>query len=286
MRTPSTPSQPDLIGKWQPHFGGMASTSTKPTQRLRATASASGLRQAKSQRKSIDGRECVEHNYLPQAGGDWSKWRVRQILIPADCAVQSVWCSPAETLAVLRTLAADKRAVEKQPAASLVDLALMIDEGGDRSAAKSVLETAAKCFASNFWVLFELGNLSDSSGSSPDAEAAALCFAKAIVLKPGSLAAHLGLGKALADQGKMDEATAVFLKAERLKKESNVTLTHLSQIEQAAATVESGKAREADDRFHQNDSGQLTTTREELTAILSPTPTSTPSCASDRCRVL
>ncbi len=185
--------------------------------------------------------------------------------------------SRAENLPALRTLAEDAGALETQPAASLISLALLIDLAGDRTTATAVLQLATRRFANHFWVWFELGKLSASRTANPDHGEAARCFGKARDLNPRSLEAHLGLGKALADQGKMDEATAAFLEAERLKRVPGATLTDLNQFDQALARIERVKAREADEGFDQNDSGQLTTTQAELTGILFPTKRPIPS---------
>jgi tetratricopeptide (TPR) repeat protein len=185
--------------------------------------------------------------------------------------------SPAERLAALRKLAADTPAVEKQNAASLITLSQMIEEAGDPSSAKSLLHAAANRFASNFWIWFELGNLSDSSATSPDPGEAARCFGKAVALRPRSLATHTSLGKALANQGKMDEATAEFLEADRLKKDSNVTLTDVKQFDQILAKVETGAAHDRAQAVDQPDSDQPVMTHEALTEILSPTPKSVPA---------
>jgi tetratricopeptide (TPR) repeat protein len=180
--------------------------------------------------------------------------------------------APEEGLPALRKLAADTRAIDKQPAASLIMLALSLEEAGDPSAAKSVLQAAARRFASNFRVWFELGSLSDSSARSPDLADAARCLGRAVALKPSSLAAHMSLGNVLANQGQMDEATAEFLEADRIKKDSNVTLTDLKQFDQALANFEAGQAHEPAQAVDQPDSGLPLMNHEALEEILSPTP--------------
>ncbi len=125
----------------------------------------------------------------------------------------------AEALAELRRLASDAAAMAAQPAASVMTLAGLLEEAGDRTAATSVLRGGTRRFPGRFGLWLELGNLIGSSEPTADAAEAARCFAKAVALRPKSHVAHTSLGIALANQGKIDEATNEFLESERLKKD-------------------------------------------------------------------
>ncbi len=191
--------------------------------------------------------------------------------------------APADALPALQTLAANARALETQPAASLIVLALLIDDAGDQSGAASVLCVASRRFASNFWVWFELGRIYGSRAENPNAPQAAQSFARAVALRPRSVAAHTNLGSALANEGKMDEATVVFLEADRLKKDSNVQLTDTKQLDQALTVVETRQGHEPAHSFDQSESVLTTPEKEALAEVFSPVTKSAPICASD-CR--
>ncbi len=183
---------------------------------------------------------------------------------------------PAEALAALRTLAASAKARDKQPAASLIILALMIEDDGDRSTATSVLRVASRRFARNFWVWFELGRMCAAGAENAGAREAAQSFAKATALRPRSLAAHLSLGTALANQGKIEEATVEFLEVDRLKKDSNIYLTDLKQLDLTLNEVEERRGNEPALAFGQSESGQSTPDKEALAEVFVPTPRSLP----------
>jgi tetratricopeptide (TPR) repeat protein len=179
----------------------------------------------------------------------------------------------AEARPALRRLAADAGALEKQPAASLMTLALLLKEAGDQSNARSVLRAATRRFPSHFSLWLELGNLNSSAAEeSPDPAEAARCFAQAVALRPGSHAAHTSLGIAMANQGKIDEATREFLEAERLKKDSNVTLTDVKQLDLAVAKVESEQGQEPARASEQPDLGEAPDAKEVAAAVFGRGP--------------
>jgi tetratricopeptide (TPR) repeat protein len=183
---------------------------------------------------------------------------------------------PAEALAALRTLAASAEALEKQPAASLLTLAVMIEDAGDRSTATSVLRLASRRFESNFWVWFELGRMCLSGAENAGAPEAAQSFAKAAALRPRSLAAHTSLGTALANQGKIEEATVEFLEAERIKKDSNNHVTDLKQLDQTLTKAEKTLGNEPAQFFDRSELGQAAPDKEALAEVFVPTPKSSP----------
>jgi tetratricopeptide (TPR) repeat protein len=183
---------------------------------------------------------------------------------------------PAEALAALRTLATSALALEKQPAASLIILALMIEDDGDRSTATSVLRVASRRFASNFWVWFELGRMCAAGAENAGAPEAAQSFAKAMTLRPRSFAAHMSLGTALANQGRIEEATVEFLEADRLKKDSNIYVTDMKHLDQTLTEVEKRRGNEPAQAVDQSESGQPTPDKDALAEVFVPTPKSSP----------
>jgi tetratricopeptide (TPR) repeat protein len=159
----------------------------------------------------------------------------------------------------LGKLAADAAALKKQPAETLMVLALLLHEAGDPSTATSVLRAASRRFSSNFRVWLELGNLRVAAAKRDDQAEAARCFARAVALRPRSHVAHTSLGDLLASQGKIDEATAEYLEADRLKKDSNVTLTDLRQFDLALAKAEIDRTRDPLPALDRHDVGQTPT---------------------------
>ena len=123
---------------------------------------------------------------------------------------------PEEAIAVLRAHAADVKAIERQPARSLILLVRMLWDAGDPGTAMPVLNVAERRFPDDFWVCIELGNLSMVDAPTPDPAEAARYFSRAVKLKPRSYAAHENLANALVDQKKFDGAIAEFRVAIKL----------------------------------------------------------------------
>ena len=114
---------------------------------------------------------------------------------------------PNDTLAVLKARAGDAKALEKQPANSLLLLCLMLEENNDRPAAASVVQVARRRFPRNFWVWLMQGRLDTEGVPKPDLAAAARALVPAVSLRPQSSLAHSNLAVALHSQGKTADAT-------------------------------------------------------------------------------
>jgi Flp pilus assembly protein TadD len=109
----------------------------------------------------------------------------------------------AETRQALRALAADAKALERQPVDSLVLLSRMLSNAGDRPAADSVLAVAAKRFPRDFWVSYEHGQLQITGAPRADPDEAVRSFTTALALRPKSARAQRGLDKARRLQGEV-----------------------------------------------------------------------------------
>jgi eukaryotic-like serine/threonine-protein kinase len=129
----------------------------------------------------------------------------------------------AEAVAEFRRLADDDRALDGQPAPSLILLARQLKEGvGDRERAAQMLRRAVLRHPADFWAHFELsrvfgtgiGRLDDYY---PRPEEAVRHLTAALAVRPRSRMAHLELALALSAQGKLDDAVAVCREALRLK---------------------------------------------------------------------
>ena len=128
--------------------------------------------------------------------------------------------APDETLPMLRALAAEGQSLEKQRSQTLILLNQMLAGAGDGPAAAMVLRVAARRFPGDFWVFYSQGYRLAEGAPDPDPAGAVRCFARAVALRPGSFAAHIGLGVALDDGGNLDLAVASFRTAIRLKPRS------------------------------------------------------------------
>jgi tetratricopeptide (TPR) repeat protein len=123
----------------------------------------------------------------------------------------------AAAIAWFRTLSDDDRALNAQPAVSLVLLARQLTGQSDRARAEAVLYRAWRHHPDDFWINFELGRV-DWNGKNYDRPAEAVRFySVAVAIRPRSSAAHYSLGSALHAQGKLDEAIAEFREAIGLK---------------------------------------------------------------------
>jgi hypothetical protein len=102
---------------------------------------------------------------------------------------------PTESLPALRTKAADRHALEKQPLGSLLFLSSLRTEDHDWSTAQAVLRVARRRFPGDFWSLLALADLLSDDEPDPDpSQAVHLCTA-AVVMRPGSSMAHLYLAQ-------------------------------------------------------------------------------------------
>jgi tetratricopeptide (TPR) repeat protein len=147
---------------------------------------------------------------------------------------------PGEAIAALRARAADVKAMQRQPARSLVLLVRMLWDAGDPATAIPVLNVAERRFPDDFWVCIELGNLSMVDAPITDPAEAARYFSRAIALKPRSYAAHENLANALVDQKKFDGAIAEFRVAIKLNPGNPDTYHNLGE-----ALLLQGKTPEA-----------------------------------------
>ncbi len=147
---------------------------------------------------------------------------------------------PEEAISVLRARAADVKAMQRQPARSLVLLVRMLWDAGDPGTALPVLNIAERRFPDDFWVCIELGNLNMVDAPLPDPAEAVRYFSRAIALRPLSFAAHENLANALVDQNKFDDAIAEFRVAIKLNPANPDTYHNL-----AAALLVQEKTPEA-----------------------------------------
>jgi eukaryotic-like serine/threonine-protein kinase len=127
--------------------------------------------------------------------------------------------------ALLR-LAADQKTLEVQPAPSLVLFASALAGRGDKVRAEQVLRRARRLQPGDFWVNFDLGAVSLIGLGTVSLVAtrpfvvqpgdSARFFSVAVAIRPRSSTAHMSLGTALFDLGKVEEAIAEYREALRL----------------------------------------------------------------------
>jgi serine/threonine-protein kinase len=126
----------------------------------------------------------------------------------------------------LQRLAKDENALKVQPARSLVLLALVVEDQGDRDLAEQVLRRAWRLDPADFWINYELGLAHQREGLAQPEEAARF-FSAAVSLRPRSEGAHNNLGDALNNLGRHDEAIAELREAVRLKPDRPVPHNNL-----------------------------------------------------------
>jgi serine/threonine-protein kinase len=125
----------------------------------------------------------------------------------------------------LSELADDTRALEAQPAASLVLLARELGVVGTpeaRERARQVLREATALHPGDFWAHFELGrggSPGKSDFSRPEESIVHLTAASAI--RPGSASTRFFLGEVLNSQSRNDEAIVQFRESLRLNRDSS-----------------------------------------------------------------
>jgi serine/threonine-protein kinase len=118
--------------------------------------------------------------------------------------------------ATLVKQADDTTSLERQPAASLVLLAILLRSAGDRERSLAVLRGAWQRFPSDFWVNFLLGGVSWTPGENKPPDESVRFLTAAIAARPYSPVALACLGIALNNQGKIDEAIACHRQAIQL----------------------------------------------------------------------
>jgi tetratricopeptide (TPR) repeat protein len=146
----------------------------------------------------------------------------------------------------VRRLAADRAAVESQPAPTLVLLALALKICGDRSRAAQTLQQAWRRNPGDFWVNTELALIHWTGTEYKNPNEAARFHTAAAAIRPRSGAAHNGLGIALRDLGKLDDALAEFREALRQKPND-----HLARHNVRVVLMDQGKPAEAMAEFRQ-----------------------------------
>jgi serine/threonine-protein kinase len=117
----------------------------------------------------------------------------------------------------LKLLADDEKALEAQPAPSLLLLALALKDHGDRDVAEHVLRRAWRLNPGDFWVNLELGDVLRTSNRNDRQHETVRFRSAAVAIRPRSHAAHSQLGNGLRDQGNLEEAIAECREAVRLK---------------------------------------------------------------------
>ena len=146
-------------------------------------------------------------------------------------------------------------------------LSHLLEEADEPAAAISVLRVAARRFPSRFRVRHRLAKALATQGKNEEAIAE---LHAAMSLKPATIAKHQTLGDVLANAGKFDEAAAEYLEADRLKKDSNVTLTDLRQIDQALIQAENKRGAEPAQAPGPDDSDEPASVQEALAGASKP----------------
>jgi eukaryotic-like serine/threonine-protein kinase len=123
----------------------------------------------------------------------------------------------AASTAFFRALADDTRALDAQPAVSLVLLARQLLGQSDRARAEAVLSRAWRRQPDDFWINYELGRACWNGKGYDRPPEAVRFFSAAVAIRPQSSVAHYSLGSALVAQQMPDEAIAEFRAAIRLK---------------------------------------------------------------------
>jgi eukaryotic-like serine/threonine-protein kinase len=165
----------------------------------------------KDNRAEADWRRLVE----AARAADPDPWR--------DALRARVASNGAAAAAELRRLADDEKALDIQPAPSLILLARQLkDDIGDRERAAGILRRAVFRHPGEFWAQIELSNVHGlDSGTAqemyPRPEETVRHSTAAVAIRPGSPMAHRALGIALHALGKFDEAVAEYREAMRLK---------------------------------------------------------------------
>ncbi len=214
---PRTSTCSDSIGMWLRHFAHTDLISTVVDSK-EARARLSGWRSTAEVVAAIDDW-CNVRRREPGAAA-WRRLADAAGAIDTDSWRDSIRDQfdkpPEEAISVLRARAADVKAMQRQPARSLVLLVRMLWDAGDPGTAIPVLNIAERRFPDDFWVCIELGNLNMVDAPLPDPAEAVRFFSRAIALRPLSFAAHENLANALVDQNKFDDAIAEFRVAIKL----------------------------------------------------------------------
>ena len=139
-----------------------------------------------------------------------------------DALRARVGTNDAAAAAEFRRLADDDKALDDQPAASLILLALQLRNGvGDRERTASVLRQAVFRYPADYWAQLGLGlargaDSGELSEMFPKPEEAVRHLTAAVAIRPRSAMAHVCLAAALHARGKREEAIAEYREAIRL----------------------------------------------------------------------
>ncbi len=175
------------------------------------------------------------------------------------------------SLAELRRLADDGKALDAQSAAGLALLArelLDLGEPADRERAADVLHRAATRHPGDFWVHYELASLRP--------EWAISHLTAAVAIRPGSASAHHGLGNALkGGPDRSDDAVTEYREALRLKPDNSwvqvaldTTLKEQGKLDEEVASCREAVRLHPDDPWaHANLAGTLKASRKLDEAI-------------------
>jgi tetratricopeptide (TPR) repeat protein len=136
----------------------------------------------------------------------------------------------AQARSGLRKQAYDRAALQRQPAASLVLLAELLERAGELDRSREVLRLAWQRFPGDFWVNHWLGSSSSTGERYERPEEAVRYLTAALAARPSSVGAHGNLGLALADLGKLDEAIAIYRQAITIDPKSAQAHTNLGAL--------------------------------------------------------
>jgi serine/threonine-protein kinase len=154
--------------------------------------------------------------------------------------------SAAQSVATLKKQADDVRALERQPAASLVLLANLLSNAGEEERSAAVLRLAWRRFPDDFEINCLLG-LFYFRGQYKQPEEAVRFVTAAVAARPRSAQARGTLGECLAEQGKLDEAITVFRQAVALDPNYAAAYSSLGNV-----LARQGKLDEAIASFHRS----------------------------------
>ena len=181
-----------------------------------------------------------------------SNWRplveLARAVDPEPCgSARPVRSHMAEALPTMQAKASDLKALEKQPAASLLLLSMTLADSRDIPAARAVLRVAGRRFPGEYWVRYEQGYASRIANRSPKRYAISMprshCgpelrrpsasrrspprdravrrgvggIPRSAPIESRTGLAHNGLGRAFLDLKRIDEAVAEFREATRIR---------------------------------------------------------------------
>ena len=136
----------------------------------------------------------------------------------------------ADALSVLRRCASDPGALDQQPVQSLLLLAVLLGDVGERVGAESVLSVADRRFPDDYWVWHVRGRFYRSESPYADPAKAVEGYATAALLRPKSAIAHSLLGAELQLQQNFNGAIGEYREAIRLKPDFAVARLQLGYV--------------------------------------------------------